>query len=71
VYSGFTLPAAGRSQLRLYDMSGRMLRLLLDADCFEGVTTLRIPTEGLATGMYRIELRYGQKNLFQTFVLQQ
>jgi hypothetical protein len=70
VYGAFTLPAAGRSQLRLYDMSGRMLRLFLDADCFEGVTTLRIPTEGLAAGVYRIELRYGQKNLFRTFVLQ-
>ncbi len=69
VYTAISLPNGARVSLRLYDGAGRMLRVLLDAECPLGTTSLRIPTEGLSSGMYRLELRYGQKNLVRVFVL--
>ena len=69
VHASFTLPTPARTSIRLIDASGRIIRVLLDVECPAATTRLRIPTQGLSAGTYRIVLRYGQKNLVRTFVL--
>jgi len=55
----FTLPRDGRAVLRLYDLSGREVRRLLDADLTAGRHELDLDGGGLASGVYIARLLAG------------
>ncbi len=55
----FTLPAAGRVNLKLYDLGGREVQTLIDADAPAGLNTVRLDASGLASGVYAYRLTAG------------
>ncbi len=55
----FRLAAARPVQLGVYDLTGRLVRLVVDATLASGSHHAQIPTEGLAAGNYTIRLTDG------------
>ncbi len=57
----FMLPVSGLVQLNLYDRSGRKVRQILRAPMTAGLHELRIPVNGLPSGIYFLRLQTTQR----------
>lgn len=55
----YSLPAAGRVRLGVYDMNGRMVMDMMDKMDWPGSHSLTLNAEGLAAGVYIVEMRAG------------
>jgi hypothetical protein len=55
----FALPQAARVQVRLYDVSGRLVRTLVDAQLPAGDHSAMVRADGLHPGVYWARLQAG------------
>ena len=67
----FSIPTRERVQLRVFDVSGRLLLTPVDAILDPGVHSVEIPTSGLAGGVYFYRLEAGEKKLSRRFTVMQ
>ncbi|HET9253128.1 MAG TPA: PA domain-containing protein, partial [Candidatus Eisenbacteria bacterium] len=65
----FSIPAAGRVALRVYDVSGRLVAAPVDQELGPGSYVSRIPTEVLPAGVYFYSLEMGQKRVSRRLVI--
>ena len=59
----FSIPAAGRAQLRVFDTAGRAMVTPLDGDLPAGRYTARVASEEWAPGTYFVRLTYAGRTL--------
>ena len=59
----FSVPSRGRVVMRLFDVSGRLVRTPVDETLGPGTYSARIPTAGLAGGVYFYRLEAGGMSL--------
>jgi len=52
----FVLPSGGKIGLGLYDVSGRLIRMVSDGERRAGVVSVRLDLDGLASGLYFVKL---------------
>ncbi len=66
----FTLPQDGKALLKVYDLTGRDVVTLFDAEAKAGQTLrVRFNASGLSTGVYFVRLTFGGKQLQQKIAL--
>ena len=65
----FSIPARERVVLRVFDVNGRLLSTPLDETMDPGDHSVRIPTAGLAGGVYFYQLESGLKRLSRRFAV--
>ena len=65
----FSVPARERVVLRVFDVSGRLLMTPVDRTLDPGAHAARIPTSGLAGGVYFYRLEAGEKSLSRRFAV--
>ncbi|HET9135953.1 MAG TPA: T9SS type A sorting domain-containing protein, partial [Candidatus Kapabacteria bacterium] len=66
----FTLPQSGQSQITLYDVLGREIKIL-DKDYYQaGTHSVRFNATGLASGTYVATLVYGGKAISQKIIIE-
>ena len=65
----FSIPAAGRVSLKVYDMLGREVGSLLDAEMLQGRHEVRWDAQGAASGVYFCRLEAGGHVLSKKLVL--
>jgi hypothetical protein len=64
----FDLPAQSRVRLELFDITGRQVRTLTDADYPAGSHIARISVPDLAAGMYLVRLQAGRYSAVQKLI---
>jgi predicted outer membrane repeat protein len=65
----FDLPRECRVALQVYDISGRLVRVLVDGQLKAGQHEARFDGEGLASGVYFVRLQAGELTRMQKIVL--
>lgn len=65
----FSIPAAGRVALRVYDVSGRLVAAPLEQVLGAGSYVSRIATADLAAGVYFYSLQMGEKRISRRLVV--
>jgi len=65
----FTMPVSGRVTLRLYDVAGKLVRTLVDAQLPPGDHNALLRGDGLASGTYFTVLRVGQVQVSRSLTL--
>ena len=65
----FGLREAGRAKIGLYDVNGRMVRLLLDRQVEAKVDFIEVNTKTLASGVYFARLDVGEDSVTQKLVV--
>ena len=56
----YDVPVTGRTAILLYDVSGRMVRRIIDADCNAGAASIELDTRQLAPGLYYCRISVGK-----------
>lgn len=64
----FSIPAPARVQVRVFDVRGRLLRTLVDAQLPAGDHSAMIRAEGLPPGIYWVHLRAGAVSISRRLV---
>ena len=65
----YTIPAAGRTILCIYDITGNMIKKLVDADQYGGSFTHRFETADLPGGVYLYTLTWNNMKLTRKLVV--
>jgi len=65
----YTLPVAGHTDLRLYDVGGRELARLVDADEAAGGHAVTLHADGLASGVYFYRILAGRHRETRKLIL--
>jgi len=65
----YTLPAEGRILLQLYDISGRLVKTLLDEYKKIGVYKINLNTKDLSAGVYFLSLETIEKRIIERLII--
>jgi len=65
----FAVPSPTRVQVRLFDVAGKLVRTLVDAQLPAGDHSAMVRREGLAPGVYWVQLRAGAVGATRRVVL--
>lgn len=60
----FRLPESGQTSLKIFDLTGKEIRLMVDDELTQGKHSINLSSEGLTSGIYYYVLSSG--NLVQT-----
>ncbi|RKZ20293.1 hypothetical protein DRQ18_06700, partial [bacterium] len=65
----FGIPSAGHVTLKLYDVTGRVVRTLVDADLAAGVHEVKIDARRLPAGVYFYRLDTGKRSATEKLIV--
>jgi len=65
----YTLPAEGKVLLQLYDISGRLVKTLVDEDKKPGIYKVNLNTKTLSAGVYFLSLQTESKRIIERLVV--
>ena len=65
----FTIPRSEKTTLKIFDVMGKMIALLVDSNLKEGRYSLRFDASHLASGMYFYSLRFGNNSTTRKMLL--
>jgi hypothetical protein len=65
----YSLPAEGKVLLQLYDISGRLLKTLVDENKNPGIYKITLNTKTLASGVYFLSLKSKEKRIIERLVI--
>jgi len=64
------MPESGKASVKLYDATGRLVRVLVDRSELDAFSTIELNVEGLASGVYTVTVETATTNLVQKINVQ-
>ena len=65
----YQLPVKAKVRLRIYDISGRMVKVLVNGDQTAGEYKVEWTTKGLTSGIYFVKLEAGTQKQVKKLIL--